>query len=181
MATTGYETLHRSDLLSALASHQTESDRGALAGVRVATMQDFAALAQRRFDAGDISQIELDLAVLANMQARIQQATTAANIAEAKQAVTGIAVGSRSSEWPRLDTTLPALTVASADAQDLVMSLPEVRAVRHRVAAAAARVELREQRARCPKFQCIHSGCLQYFRACDMCHRIASPPSQLSN
>ena len=136
------------DLLSALASHQTESDRGALAGVRVATMQDFAALAQRRFDAGDISQIELDLAVLANMQARMQRATAAANVAEAKQAVAGIAIGSHSSEWPRLDTKLPGLTVASADAQDLVMSLPEVRAALHRVAAATARVELRERERR---------------------------------
>ena len=60
-----------SDLLAALAYYQTESDRSALASVRAGTMQDFAELAEQRFEAGDISQIELDLAVLAFTDARI--------------------------------------------------------------------------------------------------------------
>jgi len=136
------------DLMSALAAHQTESDRRALAGVRVDTMQDFAALAQRRFDTGDISQIELDLALLANMQARMQKATAAANVAEARQAVTSIAIGSPSAEWPQLETTLPAITASSADAQDFVMRLPDVRAAQFQVAAAAALVELRRREKR---------------------------------
>jgi outer membrane protein, heavy metal efflux system len=136
------------DLLSALAFHQTESDRSTLAGVRANTMQDFASLAQRRFDAGDISQIELDLAVLANTQARMQLATAGANVAEAKQAVTGIAIGSLAKDWPRLETKLPALTVSIADAQDMVLLLPAVRAAQFRVAAAAAVVELRERERR---------------------------------
>jgi len=136
------------DLLSALAFHQTESDRRILAGVRSGTMQDFASLAQRRFDAGDISQIELDLAVLANTQARMQLATAGANVAEAKQAVTSIAIGSLSRDWPQLETNLPVLTVSVADAQDMVLLLPEVRAAQFRVAAAAALVELRRRERR---------------------------------
>jgi len=136
------------DLMSALAAHQTESDRRALAGVRVDTMQDFATLAERRFDAGDISQIELDLAVLASTQARMQQATAAANVAEARQAVTSIAIGSPTSEWPQLETTLPATAASSADAQDYVMRLPDVRAAQFQVAAAAALVELRRRERR---------------------------------
>ena len=63
------------ELLSALADYQTESEVNALAAIRVATMHDFAAVSRRRFDAGDISQIELDLAVLAYTQARMQLAT----------------------------------------------------------------------------------------------------------
>ena len=137
-----------SDLLSALASYQTESDRSALATVRAGTMQDFAELADQRFDAGDISQIELDLAVLAFTDARIKQATASANVAEAKQSVMSLAVGSPPAEWPTIQTELSALAVDPSEASDLVMSLPHVRAAQLRVAAAAARVDLRERERR---------------------------------
>ena len=137
-----------SDLLSALASYQTESDRSALASVRAGTMRDFAELAEQRFDAGDISQIELDLAVLAYTDARIRQATASANVAEAKQSVSSLAIGSPPTEWPAIQTELSALSVAPSQASDLVMSLPHVRAAQLRVAAAAARVELRQRERR---------------------------------
>ena len=136
------------DLLSALASYQTESDRSALAAVRSGTMQDFAELAEQRFDAGDISQIEFDLAVLAFTDARIKQATASANFAEAKQAVSSLAVGSAPTEWPAIQTELPPLTIAPSEANDLVMSLPHVRAAQLRASAAAARVNLRERERR---------------------------------
>ena len=136
------------ELLSALASYQTESDRSALAAVRSGTMQDFAELAEQRFDAGDISQIEFDLAVLAFTDARIKQATASANVAEAKQAVSSLAVGSRPGEWPAIQTELPLLTVSPSEATDLVMSLPHVRAAQWRADAAAARVKLRERERR---------------------------------
>lgn len=137
-----------SDLLSALASYQTESDRRALASVRAGTMQDFAELAEQRFDAGDISQIELDLAVLAFTDARIKQATASANVAEAKQSVMSLAIGSPPAQWPAIQTELSAISVAPSEASDLVMSLPHVQAAQLRVAAAAARVALRESERR---------------------------------
>lgn len=136
------------ELLSALASYQTESDRRALALVRSRTMRDFAELAEQRFDAGDISQIEFDLAVLAFTDARIKQATASANVAEAKQAVSSIAVGSPPTEWPAIQTELPPLIVAPSEASDLVMSLPHVRAAQLRASAAVARVNLRERERR---------------------------------
>ena len=136
------------DLLSALASYQTESDRSALAVVRSGTMQDFAEFAEQRFDAGDISQIEFDLAVLAFTDARIKQATASANLAEAKQAVSSLAGGSAPTEWPAILTELPPLTIAPSEASDLVMALPHVRAAQLRASAAAARVNLRERERR---------------------------------
>lgn len=136
------------DLLEALASYQTESDRSALAAARAGTMRDFAELAEQRFDAGDISQIELDLAVLAFTDARIKHATASANVAEAKQAVSSLAVGSPPTEWPAIQADLPALTVVPSEASDLVMSLPHVRAAQLRASAAAARVNLRERERR---------------------------------
>jgi cobalt-zinc-cadmium efflux system outer membrane protein len=137
-----------SDLLSALASYQTESDRSALASVRAGTMRDFAELAAQRFEAGDISQIELDLAVLAFTDARIKQATASANVAEAKQSVSSLAIGSPSSEWPAFQTELSALAVAPSGVSDLVMSLPHVRAALLRVAAASAQIDLRQRERR---------------------------------
>lgn len=136
------------DLLSALASYQTEADRTALAAVRSGTMQDFAELAEQRFDAGDVSQIEFDLAVLAFADARIKQATASANVAEAKQAVSSLAAGSPPTEWPSIQTELPPLTFAPSEASDFVMSLPHVRAAQLRASAAAARVNLRERERR---------------------------------
>lgn len=146
------------DLLSALASYQTESDRSALAAARAGTMRDFADLAEQRFEAGDISQIDFDLAVLAFTDARIQQATASANVAEAKQAVSSFAVGSPPSEWPAIQTALPPLTIAPARASDLVMSLPHVRAAQLRVAAAAARVELRQSERRLDPTLTLYGG-----------------------
>ncbi len=136
------------ELLSGLATYQTESARHELADVRRVAMQDFAALSRRRFDAGDISQIELDLATLAYADARIQKATAASNVAEAKQTVSSLAINSPTSEWPRFSAELPDLQVAADNPQDLVMTLPQVRAASMRAAAAADRVELRRRERR---------------------------------
>jgi cobalt-zinc-cadmium efflux system outer membrane protein len=136
------------ELLSGLASYQTESARQDLADARLLAMRDFAALSRRRFDAGDINQIELDLATLAYADARIQKATAASNVAEAKQTVSSLAVNSPASEWPSFSAELPALQVAADNPQDLVMTLPQVRVASMRAAAAADRVELRRRERR---------------------------------
>jgi len=136
------------ELLSALADYQTESDVNALAAIRVATMQDFAAVSRRRFDAGDISQIELDLAVLAYTQARMQLATAAADFAESKQAVTNLVFNVPETRWPGIDAEFAPPAIGSGSAADLVMTLPHVRAVQLQVEAASARVSLRERERR---------------------------------
>lgn len=136
------------ELLSALATYQTEADRTALATTRVSTMRDFAELAERRFDAGDISQIELDLAALAFTDARMKQATALANVAESKQLVGSLAVGSAPSEWPAVKTQLSPMAIAPSEATTIVMSLPHVRVAQLRIAAAAARVDLRDRERR---------------------------------
>lgn len=136
------------NLLSALADHQTETDRNALASVRVTAMQEFAAISQRRFDAGDISQIELDLAMLAFTQARMQYATSAASVAESKQSVVNFVFNVPESRWPRIGEELPLAAVSTDGASDLVMALPHVRVAQLQAEAAAARVSLRERERR---------------------------------
>jgi len=136
------------ELLSALAQHQTESDRNALTQVRVAAMQEFASISQQRFDAGDISQIDLDLAILAYAQARMQQATSAASAAESRQAVVNLVFNVPENSWPRISEELPSTDVVTSGAADLVTALPHVRVARLQADAARARVSLRERERR---------------------------------
>jgi len=146
------------DLLTALAGYQTETERTGLAGNRVTAMQEFAAIAGQRFDSGDISQIDLDLAVLALMQARMQQATAAASLAESRQAVSNLVVGAQESRWPEIGVDLPAAASSTGDAQEIVMALPQVRAVQLLAEAARARVRLRQRERRVDPTLSIRGG-----------------------
>ena len=136
------------ELLSGLASHQTGMERDELAAQRVRLMNEFAAIAERRFEAGDLTQIELNLATLASTGARMQKATAASELAEARQAVRNLTVGSAPGQWPTLPTRLPGLPSSANDTQSLVLALPEVRAAQRRVDAASAVVELRRRERR---------------------------------
>lgn len=136
------------ELLGGLASHQTGADRDALARTRADLMHDFATLAQRRFDAGDLTQVELDLALLAYSEARIERATAAAELAAARQAVRNISPRSEPTAWPLLPSELPALASPEPRLEEMVVALPEVQAARRRAAAAAEFVELRRREQR---------------------------------
>ena len=136
------------ELLDGLAQHQTGVERQALAESRRLLMQEFADLAQRRFDAGDLNQVEFELARLASTEARIQKATAGASLAEARQAVRNLSPRSAIAEWPDLPTVVPTLPDSANDPQSLVLALPEVIAVRHQVESADAMVELRRRERR---------------------------------
>ncbi len=135
------------ELLAGLALYQTGTEREALAAERVRVMRDFADLAQRRFDAGDLNQVEADLATLAHTDAQIKKATAATNLAEARQAVRNITINSTPDQWPSIETQLPLIPVIR-DPQSLVLALPEVRAAQRRVEAANALVDLRKREQR---------------------------------
>lgn len=135
------------ELLNGLAAHQTNAERDSLASSRRELMHDFAALAQRRFETGDVSRVELDLARLASADARIRKATAAAALAGARQAVRGLAPDLPVSQWPTLPVSLPDLP-DGADVQSMIGALPEVLAARRRADAADALVELRRRERR---------------------------------
>lgn len=135
------------DLLNGMAAHRTGVERDNLAARRQKLMHDFAELAQRRFETGDVSQVELDLARLASVDARIKRATAAAALAGARQAVRVLAPDLPASQWPSLPSSLPELP-DGADVQSLIGALPEVLAARRRADAAEALVELRRREGR---------------------------------
>ncbi len=136
------------ELLNGLAMHQTGTERDALAAARRQLMNDFAALAERRFEAGDLNQVEVNLARLAATEARIQKATAAASLAEARQAVRNLTPRSSAQQWPLLALTMPALPASATDPHSLVLALPEVMAAQRQVASADAVVELRRREKR---------------------------------
>ncbi len=136
------------DLLDGLARHQTGVERDSLADSRRGFMAEFAALAERRFEAGDLAQVELDLARLALADARIQKATTGAQLAEARQAVHNLTPASTKTTWPLLPSTMPSLPRAAADPRSLIVALPDVLAARRQAESADALVELRRRERR---------------------------------
>jgi len=136
------------DLLDGLAQHQTGLERESLAEARRALMDDFATLARRRFDAGDLNQVELALANLAFTDARIQKATAGAVLAEARQAVRNLTPRSTPAQWPTLPGQMPMLPQSATDPQSLVLALPDVLAARRQVETANAVVTLRERERR---------------------------------
>ena len=135
------------ELLNGLALHQTGIERERLAESREQLTDDFAALAQRRFDAGDLTEVELDLARLSATDARIRKATAAAALAEARQAMRNLTPQSPAAQWPALPASLPGIP-SGADPHSLVLALPEVLAARRQVESADALVELRRRERR---------------------------------
>ena len=135
------------ELLNGLALHQTGIERSTLAESRAELTDDFAELAQRRFEAGDLTEVDLDLARLSATDARIRKATAAADLAEARQAVRSLTPQSPAAQWPALPAELPGLP-AGEDPQSLVLELPDVVAARRQVESADALVELRRRERR---------------------------------
>ncbi len=133
------------DLLNGLAQYQTDVERDRLAETRQQLMEEFAVLAQRRFEVGELDQIELDQALLSLTEARIQKAMAAADLVEARQAVYSLGSRIPEAQWPSLPEKLPEVIEQGADIQALVQALSGVVAARHRVNMADAVVKLRRR------------------------------------
>lgn len=133
------------ELLTALGRYHSADALDRLAQQRVDLMQRFLALAEKRRQAGDLNQVELDLARLAHTQSLLQQAQASAERTDAEQALVAV-TGAARQAWPTLPERLP--EPASFDAQKLLDGLPELQAQRARVAAAQSTVTLRQRERR---------------------------------
>lgn len=134
-------------LLTRLAMHQTAMERDQLARQAERVMNEFAELAEKRFTAGDINQVDLSLARLAATDAQIQRATRAGDLAGAGQAVRALAVDAPPSAWPQL-LTPPPLKPDKNAREPFIHDLPEVRIAQERVQLADARVAVRRKAQR---------------------------------
>jgi len=135
------------EILSALASHATALAQQELGEQRSELMERFGELAERRHKAGDLAQVELDLAKLAVAEARFQQATVTTAEIQSLQAL--IALTSRNAgHWPLFPAGLPELRLQQLDREALLQSLPALRKALARVATARATIQLRTRERR---------------------------------
>ena len=135
------------ELLRALANWHTADAVVGASEKQTTLMTRFARIAEQRRKAGDLNQVELDLAHLANADAAFQQANANGTLIRARQAVTAL-TGSAGSDWPQYTRQLPSVDLQQIDMERLLAELPSQQAALARVAAGRASVQLsaREKR-----------------------------------
>ena len=94
------------DLLRFLAAFDLGGEREVLANERAVLMDDFSEIAIQRFDAGDLTSVEMNLASLSVTEAKMQKANAMASLAEARQQVLSFLPPSTVG-WPKLGETFP--------------------------------------------------------------------------
>lgn len=130
------------ELISALANYHTADAIHQLASQRMSLMQRFLDLAEQRQRAGDLSQVELNLAKLAHTQTVLQLSQATSNLSDARQSLVAV-TGKTSLEWPALPSDIPELN--AFDAASLLNELPELNVYKAQVNAARAAMELRNR------------------------------------
>ncbi len=112
------------DLLSALAEHQSAFEQMQLAKAQIRLAQDFLELAKTRKSAGDLSQSEYLTARLSLSQALAQQASIQVQLSQARQQLAALS-GEQKDVWPLLVGVPQSGLLRAGNIQ--VDSLPEVR------------------------------------------------------
>ena len=137
-----------SEMLVNLADYWTSVGLDELAETRIDLMRTFAELTLQRQQAGDLTQVELNVANLAYAQADIEHASAESARAGADQSLRAIVLNQVPQRWPDLPQVLPAVSSEQLNADALIFQLPEMRVERASVLVAEATVDLRERQRR---------------------------------
>lgn len=129
-------------LLGGFAEFQTGSELAGLSRQTLQLMQEFRQIAEQRYQAGDLNQVELNLARLAYNQALMEQASTLSNATQAQESLRAI-LGSLPESLPVLPEQLPP-PVLQQDLETFLQKLPVIRAQLAGVEIARKQVELRK-------------------------------------
>lgn len=132
-------------ILSSLALFHSTETQLTLAEKRLDVVTEFSELANRRYQAGDLNQSELNLANLALTQANIEYATQKSTQAEAEQQLRLQSQIVTSFNWPPLPTKLPTLKYDQKNFNQLVATLPEVQVAQNEVNVLKDQVDLRQR------------------------------------
>ena len=130
-------------LMIALAENEIAAEQATLAERSVDLMRRFARLGEQRQKAGDLSQVDYNLTVLARTEAEMQLARARSRAAGAEQQVRALTIG-MSNAWPALPQQSPDLRF-NANFDELLASSPVIVAARLDAQAAAAVVSLRQR------------------------------------
>lgn len=134
-------------LLLALADWQTAGAIVLISEKQNMLVERFAHLAEQRRKAGDLGQVELDLAHLAAADAAFELANARENMLRAQQAVAALS-GTDEQGWPPFSEQLPDVDLHRVDMERLLKALPSIRVAMARVAAARASVQLSNREKR---------------------------------
>mgnify|MGYP001604037134 FL=1 len=129
------------NLLKALADWHTAEGVSRISEKQRALMSRFTRLADQRRQAGDLGQVELDLAHLAAANAAIEQAHASENLIRARQALV-VLTGFDGPAWPPFTGQLPEVDPNHVDVDRLLNELPLIHVALARISAARAGVEL---------------------------------------
>ncbi|HEX7915795.1 TolC family protein [Rudaea sp.] len=128
--------------IGGFAAYRVAADQVELGRQRQQLLSQFATLAQRRFVAGDIPQLERDLAELALQEARARQAELLADQAKARRTLANVSSGEIT--LPELPRGLPAAVVLPLPAA-AIESLPAIRQAQAETEVAMAKVTVAER------------------------------------
>lgn len=137
-----------SELVIGLTEYWTAVGLDELAETRIELMKTFTDLTLQRQQAGDLTQVELNIANLAASQAEIEHASAESAIAGADQSLRAVVTSQAPATWPALPDELPEIPAGALNVEPLLMLLPEVRVAHADAAAAGARIDLRERERR---------------------------------
>jgi len=131
------------DLLSALADYQNSLATKQVADKRHNLMSRFATVAKQRREAGDLAQIELDLAKLAAAEANFQRANAEADHVGALQALATL-TGESASNLPDFPALPDGPDYPGVDETMLLDNLPAMRVARLQMDVSRAQLQLRQ-------------------------------------
>ncbi len=134
------------DLLTSLSNYQNKTRLADLSNQRLKLMKEFYSLAKRKHRAGDINQVELDLAQLAYNETVLKNAQVLSEQVIAEQsfyALYGISSTTSKPVLPELSVDFQKVQLP-ANLDVFVMTLPQMRIVRANVEASKSTIALRE-------------------------------------
>jgi len=141
------------ELLSSLVDFHARLELERLAGQRAELTGQFLSVARRRHEAGDLPQVEVDMAQLAAQQALILKAKATTARVEAVQSLVALTGGQRPG-WPALPEAVPEAAFVgvandgNADPEMDLLQLPALRAQQARINAARQTVRLKRRESR---------------------------------
>ncbi len=132
------------DLLSALANDQSSKEIAELATEGLELMRQFADIAERRFKAGDLAQVESDLAQLAYNEALMSHAQALSMVATARERLVAL-YQLQPVQIPRLPESLPEpILPTAAELDSFLETLPAMQESQMNVTTLRENISLRE-------------------------------------
>jgi len=130
------------DLLTRLAENQTRNTLAQLSNETLKLMDEFKQIAERRYQAGDLSQVELNLARLAHSQSLMEQANIMSDSTEAHEELRVI-MGTIPDTLPELPEQMPEPALNN-DLEAYLQQLPVIRIQLAKVRATRQQINLRK-------------------------------------